>query len=191
MQRTWVLRLLRTQPHSCHRRRSVWPCGWHGMLQCTQPPSVAHCSLTALYVICNRLIALPASTDLQDKLPKVDMAEDGGEKVKITDFVHSSSGMLLEKSSINFLPCSTDLRASFRRWRWALSQKTLISHSVVKTVNITEFGSLGMPTEESSIDFLPYYTPACNQKMLISHRVLKTIDGEIVYRFPPMLLRSS
>ena len=53
MQRTWV-RLLHTQPHSCHRCCSVWPCGWHGMLLCThaQPPLVAHCGLTALYVIC-------------------------------------------------------------------------------------------------------------------------------------------
>ena len=45
------LRLLRTQPHSCRRCCSVWPCGWHGMLLCTQPPPVAHCGLTALYAM--------------------------------------------------------------------------------------------------------------------------------------------
>ena len=50
MQRTWV-RLLRTQPHSCRRCCRVWPCGWHGMLLCTQPPPVAHCGLTALYAM--------------------------------------------------------------------------------------------------------------------------------------------
>ena len=45
------LRLLRTQSHSCRRCCSVWPCGWHGMLLCTQPPPVAHCGLTALYAM--------------------------------------------------------------------------------------------------------------------------------------------
>ena len=50
MQRTWV-RLLRTQPHSCHRCCSMWPCGWHGMLLCTQPSPVVHCGLTALYAM--------------------------------------------------------------------------------------------------------------------------------------------
>ena len=61
--------LLRTQPHSCRRGRTVWPCGcilhWHGYVRLlrpqphscrsvavwTHPPPVAHCGHTALYVI--------------------------------------------------------------------------------------------------------------------------------------------
>ena len=62
---------------------------------------------------------LPCSTDLQDKLPKVDVApqpEDAhlpqsDKDVNIAYFVPESSlGMSAEKSSIDFLPCSTDLQ---------------------------------------------------------------------------------
>ena len=62
--------LLRTQPHSCCRGRSVWPCGrilhrpgyvhllrtqphsCRSVAVWTHPPPVAHCGHTALYVIC-------------------------------------------------------------------------------------------------------------------------------------------
>ena len=61
---------------------------------------------------------LPCSTNLQDKLPKVDMAqqpEDAhpqqGDDVNITDFVqNSTSGTSTEIASIHFLPCSTDFQ---------------------------------------------------------------------------------
>ena len=74
---------------------------------------------------------LPSSTYLQDKLPKVDTEvahlPQSDEKVKIADFVHSSSGMLSEISSINVLPCSTDFKSKLSK------AQSLISHSVVKT----------------------------------------------------------
>ena len=106
---------------------------------------------------------LPCSMDVQEKLPKVDMAEDAHIPEDIADFVQDgSSGMSTETSSIDFLPCSTELLDKLPKVDMALkpSEDTHLPQGD-EYVNIADFvqdSSSGMSTETSSIDFLPCST---------------------------------
>ena len=100
---------------------------------------------------------LPSSTNLQDELPKVDTKvahlPQSDEKVKIADFVHSSSGMLSEILSINVLPCSTDFKGKLSKMEMGPESENADLPQCGENVNIADF-----VLEGSSIDFLPCST---------------------------------
>ena len=103
---------------------------------------------------------LSCSTDVQEKLPKVDKAEDAHlpEDINITDFVQdSSSGMSTETSSIDFLPCSTKLLDKLPMVDMVPQPEDTHLPQGDEDVNIADLvqdSSSGMSSKKSSIDFL-------------------------------------
>ena len=110
---------------------------------------------------------LSCSTDLQDKLPRVDMAlqlsEDthlpqGNEDVNIADFVQDTSSGIVEISTVDFLPCSTDVQEKLPKVDLAPQPEDAHLPEYVIITDFVQDGSSGMSTETSSIDFLPCST---------------------------------
>ena len=110
---------------------------------------------------------LSCSTDLQDKLPWVDMAlqlsEDthlpqGNEDVNIADFVQDTSSGIVEMSTVDFLPCSTDVQEKLLKVDLAPQPEDAHLPEYVIITDFVQDGSSGMSTEKSSIDFLPCST---------------------------------
>ena len=110
---------------------------------------------------------LSCSTDLQDKLPRVDMAlqlsEDthlaqGNEDVNIADFVQDTSSGIVEMSTVDFLPCSTDVQEKLPKVDLAPQPEDAHLPEYVIITDFVQDGSSGMSTETSSIDFLPCST---------------------------------
>ena len=110
---------------------------------------------------------LSCSTDLQDKLPWVDMAlqlsEDthlpqGNEDVNIADFVQDTSSGIVEMSTVDFLPCSTDVQEKLPKVDLAPQPEDAQLPEYVIIADFVQDGSSGMSTETSSIDFLPCST---------------------------------
>ena len=114
---------------------------------------------------------LPCSTGFQDKLPKVEMApqpDDAhpqqGDDVNIADFVQDSSSgtsQSQEKSSIDFLPCSTGFQDKLPKVEMAPQPEDTHLTQGEKDINVADFvqdNSLGTSAEISTIDFLPCST---------------------------------
>ena len=105
---------------------------------------------------------LPCSTDFQDELPKVEMApqlDDAhpqqGDNVNIADFVQDSSSgtsQSQEKSSIDFLPCSTDFQDKLLKVEMA-PQPDDAHPQQGDNVNIADF-----VRNSTVIDFIPCST---------------------------------
>ena len=109
---------------------------------------------------------LPCSTDFQDELPKVEMAprpDDAhpqqGDDVNIADFVQDSSSgtsQSQEKTSIDFLPCSTDFQDELPKVEMAPQLEDAHHAQGDEDINITDFVQAGI--SQSSFDFLPCFT---------------------------------
>ena len=102
---------------------------------------------------------LLCSTDVREKLRKVDKAEDGHlpEDINIADFVQdSSSGMSTETSSIG--PCSTELLDKVPKVPQPEDTHLPQGDEYVNIADFVQDSSSGMSREKSSIDFLPCST---------------------------------